>query len=141
MFGITSFEEDLFANLIHPTEGETYASLLGPRAEEYIENTGVDLEDGFNEDEATLLINALMNDENALMEELTNYFVRFGENQHNVGQGERKQLEPGYKMTASGRVVKDMTDPMWQTEVADPGNIIRIINQDGTYEEVWQPTE
>ena len=145
MFGITSFEEDLFANLIHPTEGETYASLLGPRAEEYIENTGVDLEDGFNEDEATLLINALMNDEKALTEELTNYFLEFGRNQHNVGMGERKQLEEGYKMTASGRVIKDMTHPMWQTEVSsdepNPGNIIRIINQDGTYEEVWQPTE
>ena len=63
-----------------------------------------------------------MNDENALTEELTNYFVRFGENQHNVGQGERKQLEPGYKMTASGRVVRDERWAGWQTDVDDEGD-------------------
>ena len=122
MFGITSFEEDRFAKLIHPTQGETYASLLGPRAEEYIKNTGTDISDGIQEDEAILLMDALMNDENALTEELTNYFVGFGENQHNVGMGERKELEPGYKMTASGRVVRDERWAGWQTDVDDEGD-------------------
>ena len=109
MFGTTSFEEDLFSKLTK----ETYADLLGPRAEEYVKKTSVVVDDGIDKDEAALLIKALYNDENALMDELTTYLVKFGGKQHEAGDGDRKKLMEGYMMTPGGNVVKDPNHPMW----------------------------
>ena len=98
LFGNTNFIEDRYAKLIDPNQGETYESL--GITEDMIKNTNVNVKDGISPEEGLTLINALMNNEDALKQELAEYLTMHTGNQWDNAY--RKTAAPGYEMRSKG---------------------------------------
>ena len=101
MFGETSWYKDAMDNIMKNTYeglGITDEQLAGA------ETNGIE---GIQEDEATVILDAMMKDESALMDELNNYYFGFISGNWNNGAEGRVQLEEGYKLTAGGGIVKE----------------------------------
>lgn len=92
MFGETSFYEDRFLKLVDPNDGETYSSL--GITQDMIGDTGVNVKDGIDEDEAKLLMDSLMQNEDLLKQELSEYYIMYmNQNWNNAA---RKKPKEGY---------------------------------------------
>ena len=99
LFGNTNFIEDRYAKLVDPNQGETYESL--GITEDMIKNTNVNVKDGISPDEGLKLINALMNNDNALKQELAEYLTIHTGNQWDNAY--RKTAASGYEMRSRGK--------------------------------------
>tara|TARA_Y100001938_G_C8092842_1_gene436160 strand:- start:815 stop:1957 length:1143 start_codon:yes stop_codon:yes gene_type:complete len=124
MFGETSWYEDRFLKLTDLREGESYADLgITP---EMISGTNVDIKDGIQEDEAVLLLDSMMKNENILKQELSEYYIMYlGQNWNGV---KRRRPKEGY-FDKKSRFQKIPYDAI---ETIDENGRVVFILPDGT---------